>query len=606
MTVRASKFTPHVLLSAPRRSAGIPNADCSKILYSTSTYSFASHSKTSEIRILDVESLETTLVTYDPSASNPQWLGDEILFFTSGDDGCTHVNIGATDPRSSYIVATIDGPVDNLKLCSIGRSPLDYDYAFAVTGKATPEGHLYNPFKAKKPHTTGRLYNSMFVRHWDTYVTENRNSIWIGKLSRNFLETRFKLSKLRNALKDTGLESPVEPFGGTDHFDISPLGLVFTAKDPDLNPALHTRTNIYLCRFVFYNFPDIPLVEPKKIEYQWFKGACTSPAFSPSGAMLVYLSMKEDGYESGKNRIVIVPNIMHPEAAYELFPSPDHNGAWDRSPQSITWGPAGKELNLYLTAEDHGRGCLFECVGNGWGVPGKRPFAQPQMLVRGGSISDVRALKNGDLFLSSTSLIENSLYSVLPFSSREKDKVYSLPDGITPSDQTTVYISSQSKLGAAFGLSRNQIDEVHWPGAKCGTSIHAWVVKPSNFDPEKTYPLAYLIHGGPQGAWEDGWSTRWNPAVFAEQGYVVITPNPTGSTGYGQEFTDAIKGQWGGLPYEDLVKGFHWIRDNMSFVDTDKAVALGASYGGYMSKSRIPSSFQSAHISCRILTPSPQ
>jgi dipeptidyl aminopeptidase/acylaminoacyl peptidase len=135
-----------------------------------------------------------------------------------------------------------------------------------------------------------------------------------------------------------------------------------------------------------------------------------------------------------------------------------------------------------------------------------------------------------------------------------------------------------------FGLFRHQIDEIHWPGAnqEAETDIHAWVVKPKNFDSRNKYPLAYLVHGGPQGAWLDSWSTRWNPAVYAEQGYVVVCPNPTGSTGYGQDFVDAIQGQWGGLPYEDLVLGFDYIKDNMEYVDTDRAVALGASYGGYM------------------------
>lgn len=94
--------------------------------------------------------------------------------------------------------------------------------------------------------------------------------------------------------------------------------------------------------------------------------------------------------------------------------------------------------------------------------------------------------------------------------------------------------------------------------------------------------MAYLIHGGPQGAWTDGWSTRWNPAVFAEQGYVVVCPNPTGSTGYGQAFTDKIQNQWGGLPYQDLVKGFEYIEKYLPYVDIDRAVALGASYGGKM------------------------
>jgi len=142
-------------------------------------------------------------------------------------------------------------------------------------------------------------------------------------------------------------------------------------------------------------------------------------------------------------------------------------------------------------------------------------------------------------------------------------------------------LSSATKAGSKFGLSSEQVLEIHWDGAREDTSIHAWVIRPSTFNPRERYPLAYLIHGGPQGAWEDAWSTRWNPAVFAEQGYVVICPNPTGSTGYGQDFTDAIRGQWGGLPYEDLVKGLDWIESNLNYVDMDRAVALGASYGKY-------------------------
>jgi len=197
-------------------------------------------------------------------------------------------------------------------------------------------------------------------------------------------------------------------------------------------------------------------------------------------------------------------------------------------------------------------------------------------------ITDVKPLDNGDLFISSTSLIDNSLYSLLPHSHQTDQRVFSLTED-SSNDQSTQYLSSQSKHGAMFGLSRKQIEEIHWDGAAKGTSIHAWVIKPSFFNSKEKYPLAYLIHGGPQGAWEDGWSTRWNPAVFAEQGYVVVTPNPTGSTGYGQDFVDAIQGQWGGLPYEDLVKGYAWIKENLGYVDTKRSVALGASYGGYMS-----------------------
>jgi hypothetical protein len=127
-----------------------------------------------------------------------------------------------------------------LKVISTGNGT----YGFAVTGKANPDGELYNPEKAKKPYSSGRLYTKPFVRHWDHYVTENRNAIFIGTLTKK--GDKYELSKLTNVLKDSELESPIDPFGGTDNFDISVNGLVFTAKDPDLDPATHTKTNIYL------------------------------------------------------------------------------------------------------------------------------------------------------------------------------------------------------------------------------------------------------------------------------------------------------------------------------------------------------------------------
>ena len=169
------------------------------------------------------------------------------------------------------------------------------------------------------------------------------------------------------------------------------------------------------------------------------------------------------------------------------------------------------------------------------------------------------------IFLSKTNLIDSSEYQLLDSSSK-----------------TITTVSSASRNGSVFGLSSKQVDEIWFSGAAKGTKIHAWVVRPSDYDPNSTYPLAYMIHGGPQGAWTDSWSTRWNPAVFAEQGYIVICPNPTGSTGYGQGLTDAIQNEWGGLPYQDLVAGFDHIERNLPDVDTNRAVALGASYGGYM------------------------
>lgn len=587
MTIRAAKFTPKVLLSAPRRSEGIPNSDASKVLYSVSTYSFEDHSKKSEIRILDVISQQTSLVTDDKTASEPTWVDDDnILVLKSGDDGVTTVLVGKADnfENDNYSAGTVEGPIGDLKTYRVS----DDEIAFAVSGKAKPDGSLYNPEKAEKPQTSGRLYKSMFVRHWDHYVTENRNAIWLGKLTKK--DGKFELSNLRNALKGTKLESPIDPFGGKDHFDISKNGLVFTAKDRDLNPALHTRTRIYVSAHAgpgFWKHPDLWSSEASEVrsvdlaKTHGFEGACTSPVWSKSGEMIAFLAMRTDGYESDKNQPFIIHDYNKLWNVTLLYATKDGKGKWDRSPQSISWSP--NDWHMYFTAEEHGRGSLFHAG------PPKRPGEDsplPTILVKGGNVADVKVLTTGDLFITSNSLIENSLYSFVPVSdSKNHEITYDLPisENVSESsNSTTRYISSNTRSGSLFGLSRSQISEIHWEGAAKNTSVHAWVVKPSNFSSSKTYPLAYLIHGGPQGAWEDSWSTRWNPAVFAEQGYVVICPNPTGSTSYGQAFTDAIQGQWGGLPYEDLVSGFDWIRKNLSYVDTKRSVALGASYGGYM------------------------
>jgi dipeptidyl aminopeptidase/acylaminoacyl peptidase len=150
--------------------------------------------------------------------------------------------------------------------------------------------------------------------------------------------------------------------------------------------------------------------------------------------------------------------------------------------------------------------------------------------------------------VTTTSLIDNSCYSITH-----------------PASHTCSIVSSASKQGKSFGLSRGSLDSITFRGAGGDYNVHALVVRPSTFSASspKKYPLCMLIHGGPQGAWQDAWSTRWNPAVFAEQGYVVVCPNPTGSTGYGMALEDGIRGDWGGRPYNDLVECFDWVVENM-------------------------------------------
>ncbi|KAE8151053.1 Alpha/Beta hydrolase protein [Aspergillus avenaceus] len=568
MTIRPMKFTPEVLLGAPRRSAAVPNAAGTLAVYTQTTYSFESHTKTSEIRVVDIHTGQSALVTNDPNASSPQWLDndDRLIWLKTKTNGNTSFIIGhAREADKTYTAGTVPGPVSNLKVTTVEPGKI----GFAVTGKANPDGTLHNPHDAKKPYTTGRLYTSLYVRHWDSYIEPQTNAIWYGLLQQAPLSPatrhagKYSASGLTNLISVSGLsgvESPIPPFGGSGDFDISPSAIVFVAKDPTANPALHTSCSCYYCPM--FSWTSVTALESKKITtLAGLEGAMSSPVLTSDGSSIALLAMREDGYESDKNRILYVPNPWSGEMI-EAFASSDGVGQWPLSPSALTF--SNDDQSLFIQVEENGRGVLYELPLDNFRH--STPSALKK-LTHSGYVTDVFPVsaKSSQLLIASNSLVENSRWTILDPHSPENNEV----------------ISSLSRGGAAFGLSPSQVDEIWFRGAE-DHPIHAWVVKPSNFKPGDKYPLAYLIHGGPQGAWNDQWSTRWNPAVFAEEGYVVITPNPTGSTGYGQALTDAIRGRWGERPYVDLEKGFDYIENNLDYVDTTRAVALGASYGGFM------------------------
>jgi dipeptidyl aminopeptidase/acylaminoacyl peptidase len=556
LTPLANAWNIRILLGAPRRSSATPSADGKYALYSQSSYSFESHSKTSEIRVLDIASGQSALLSNDFRASEPKWLGDghEVVWLKEGENGNTSFVVSdALENGWTYVAGTVPGPLSSLKLYTIEPGMI----AVAVAGQANPDGSLHNPKDVSRSQSSARLYDSLFVRHWDAWIGKERNTIWTALLQQSAPHVterkgRYNLIGFSNALKGTNLESPIPTFGGTNHFDVSREGIVFVARDPDLDPATHTRCYAYFIRRT--DLMGLNVSDPIKLLVPGLEGWATSPAFSPDGQKICALYQKIDGYESDKNRIVVFLNVVE---GVELLQSDDGKGLWDRSPSSVMWSVDGS--SLLAQAEDLGSGCLFEIPFD----PSSAPEHQPRKLTSKNYISDVvpAASNSNKLFVSSTSLVDNSIYYIL--------------DPSRPEDIMTV------SSGNLFGLSESQVSSIWWRGAN-DHPVHAWMVRPSFFKPEHKYPLCFLVHGGPQGAWGDQWSTRWNPAVFAEQGYVVVAPNPTGSTGFGQDFTDAIKNEWGGLPYEDLVKGFEHIEKEIDFIDTDRAVALGASYGGYM------------------------
>jgi pre-mRNA-splicing helicase BRR2 len=516
----------------------------------------------------------TALITNDSRAREPRWigLGHEIVWLREGENGNTSLVIAdASDVGKTCVAGVIPGPVSTWKV-----HPLTEDKTLiAFAAKSTPDGALYNPKDVSKPHSSGRVYDSLFVRHWDHYVEPQRNTIWTAHLlkmpSKVTVRTgRWNLLGMTNLLKDSPtFECPIPPFGGTDHFDLSVGQVAMVSKHPNFDPATHTACFLHTVLIPDPHSLDNTMVEsvPVKVELRARSGAATSPVFSPDGTVLACLVMSEDGYESDQNQIDLY-HIHQGIATTGHTLNLHYRGRkWDLSPSSIMFSADGSKL--LAVVEDTGSTCLFEIELPSPLSDSTTTLTVPRKLTDCGSISDVARASylSEKLFISGSTLIDSSVYYILD---------------PTQSDPVKTRVSSISNHGVDFGLSDKQVSELWWRGAK-DHFVHAWMVKPSFFKAGKTYPLAYLIHGGPQGAWNNQWSTRWNPALFAEAGFIVIAPNPTGSTGYGQAFTDAIRGSWGGLPYEDLVKGFDYIETCLSdFVDTSRAVALGASYGGYM------------------------
>ncbi|MDX1583891.1 MAG: S9 family peptidase, partial [Thermoanaerobaculia bacterium] len=267
----------------------------------------------------------------------------------------------------------------------------------------------------------------------------------------------------------------------------------------------------------------------------------------PDGKTLAYLAMERPGYESDRFRIVL---RSWPDGAIRTLTED-----WDRSPGGITWSSDGR--TIYTAADNLGQHSLFA------------------VDVRTGQVRTIRK--------------EGTVRSPAVFESGRQERiVFGMDDLRHPVDLYTIRSdgSGLKKITdvneeALDSIARGETEQLTFEGWNDET-VYAWVVKPANFDPSKSYPLAFLIHGGPQGSFGNDFHYRWNPQVYAGAGYAAVMIDFHGSTGYGQEFTDSIRGDWGGKPLVDLQKGLSTALERYEWMDGDRVAALGASYGGYM------------------------
>ena len=383
--------------------------------------------------------------------------------------------------------------------------------------------------------SSGVLYDKLFVRHWDTWADGRLNRVFAATLPQG-KEKPLKTATLIGA--DVIGDVPSKPFGDTSEFAWSPDGLSFvlSARKSDRTEPTSTNFDLYLVAADGSGAARNLTAANKAWD--------TGPVFSADGKTLYYRAMKRPGFEA--DRFALMAMDLATGSSREIAPK------WDASADGITLSADGK--SIYTTAQELGRHPLFAVsIDSGEvtsifkdGSVGAFELAGDTLAVAANS------MKTGDVIHITTADGKAPLRAITP--SAEK----MLPD-------------------VRFG----EYEQFRFPGWNNET-VHAYVLKPWNYEEGKQYPVAFLIHGGPQGSFGDGWSYRWNPQTYAGQGYAVVMIDFHGSTGYGQTFTDSITGHWGDRPLEDLQKGWAAAQKKYAFLDGDRACALGASYGGYM------------------------
>ncbi|HEX6868828.1 MAG TPA: S9 family peptidase [Candidatus Limnocylindrales bacterium] len=447
------------------------------------------------------------------------------LYVLSGRSGKRQVARVSLDGGATEAVTQSPVDVESFVLSRDGRS-----LAFAAQvfpGGPDTLAATNTRLKADEDRpATGRIHDQLFARHWDRWANGRRRHLFVQATDGG---------PAVDVMPEMDADAPTRPFGGREQFTFSPDGteLVFTARDAGREEAWSTDLDLFAA-------PVDARSAPRKLTTE-NRATDTDPSFSPDGASLAYLAMDRPGYEADKLTVIL-----------RGWPDGDSRrltDGWDRSADAIEWSADGR--TLYVIAEDTGQRGLFAIDVETGGVTS---------LVREGNVSSVKVA--GDAVF------------------------YALDSLSGPAD---LYVFAGGRHRRLTRLNRARLRDIALGDSEQfsfagwnGETVHGYLVKPVDFDPALSYPIAFIIHGGPQGSSGNHWHYRWNPQVYAGAGYAAVMIDFHGSTGYGQGFTDSIRGDWGGKPLEDLRKGLAAALERYPFLDRTRAAALGASFGGYM------------------------
>jgi dipeptidyl aminopeptidase/acylaminoacyl peptidase len=528
----AETFTVEKLIALGRVSDPQVSPDGRMVAYVLTTGSLEKNSRQSRIWLVPVAGgAPSPLAHGEGSDSSPRWSPDGTrLAFLSTRGGSAQV--WAADARPGQQAAaprritSFPTDVSSFAWTPDGRSLVLASDVFPPCATVECNEKAWRRFEART--SKAHVFDRLLFRHWTTWRD--------GRYSHLFLVAA---DASRPARDLTPGEADVPPFslGGPDDYAVSPDSreLAF-ARKTDPVEAISTNSDLFLL-----DLTD-PAARPRKITAN--PAADAGPVYSPDGRYIAYRAQQRPGFEADRWQLVLYDRRTG--TSRSITPS------WDRSVDGYAWTPDSR--SLHVTAENEGEVGWFVVPADG---------GTPRRMAVSGTVSDIRFTPDG----------QAAVYERSAFDQPAELFRAAARDAASPAQLT------RTNPGlAGFGL--RPAENIWFEGA-AGARVQAWIVKPPDFVEGRRYPLLYLVHGGPQNAWNDGWGYRWNPQVFAAAGYVVVMPNPHGSTGFGQAFTDQISGDWGGQVFDDLMKGAD-VAEGLPYVEKGRAGAAGASFGGYM------------------------
>lgn len=484
------------------------------------------------LNLISPDQAPRPITSGNDNSDTPRWSPDgKSLYFLSTRSGSTQVwrvdiNSGDAKPITTLPldINTFLVSPDGCKL-ALSVDVFEDCQTLADTRKRLDET------AARK--STGQRHNKLFVRHWDTWRNGTRSQLFVGDLDADGVIG----TEPRHISQGIDGDIPSKPFGDASEITFSPdsRSLVFSVRVAGNSEPWSTKFDLY----------RVPVDGTKPPENLTADNPAwdSSPIFTRDAESLIFKAMKRPGYEADRFGLMLMN--LKTGVMREIAPQ------WDRSIDGMALSADGS--TVYCTADDLGQHKLFAVeVATGTVTP----------LLHQGTVAG---------FSVGTDAIICTLNSL-----GSPDQLFriNLADGkLTPLTQHNRECMVQIGLGESEPFS--------FPGWHDQT-VHGYVVKPWNYQPGQKYPVAFIIHGGPQGSMGNDWHYRWNPQIYAGWGYAVVFIDFHGSTGYGQAFTDSISGDWGGKPLVDLQRGWQYALQHFDFLDGSRAAALGASYGGYM------------------------